>query len=113
MAKILKHQAEAVSIETTLAAIIPYLPLRYDKHEARFAHDFLADLCTLRPDLIAPHGERVIKIFAELLETKFMTEETTTKVKAFFAGLQANGQLTGEGLTEMMKGKIQACLNSN
>lgn len=41
MANILKHQAEAVTIETTLAAIIPYLPLSYGKHEARFAHDFL------------------------------------------------------------------------
>lgn len=84
MAKILKYQGSAVAIEATLAEILIYLPLRYDQTEARFTHDLVADLCTLRPDLVVQYVPQVVKIFSGLLETKFLAEETTDKVRAWF-----------------------------
>lgn len=51
-----------------------YLPLRYDKPEARINHELLVDLVLEYPDLIIKgDGERIIrliKIYGNILDTK-------------------------------------------
>jgi hypothetical protein len=53
LAKIAKAHPDAIDLATTLTVVFNHVPLRHDKEEAKFVHDFIMDLCIYREDLMA------------------------------------------------------------
>ncbi|CAG9316983.1 unnamed protein product [Blepharisma stoltei] len=95
LGKIIKYQSGSINSATIVPAWVNLLPLRRDKEEAKLMHDLLADITISNMALtIGENNERlehVVKIFAEILETKLINTETVPKVKQIIQMIQAAG----------------------
>ncbi|MEE4248046.1 MAG: hypothetical protein V2I33_21855 [Kangiellaceae bacterium] len=91
------------------------LPLRYDKEEAHLCHEFLADLFLECPDIMGPHRRRCVAVFANILETKYINEETPDKVYDLMSAWSEDGTITPEligSLDETSQAKLNALMDS-
>lgn len=84
---VIKHQENAVDINSLLPVWITLLPLKHSKEDAQAMHDFLADV--LLANYVSLFETRVhlvpkiLHIFGQVLETKFLAEQSVPKISKF------------------------------
>jgi hypothetical protein len=93
LARIIRCQAVNIPIETIVPVWVQLLPLSHDTTEAKYCHDLLADLVISNSVLALGSNyerlEKVIHIFAEVLETKCLKKKLTRpKVRQIFEQLK-------------------------
>ena len=116
--KIIKHQSANIDLNLVVPAFVSVLPIKHDKVEARLTHDLLADLCLSHSTLaFGANYERlgsIVKLFAEILETKLCDAGTVPKIKQIIQILQSSNIsiLPGivDSLTDLQKSKINKAL---
>ncbi|CAG9313658.1 unnamed protein product [Blepharisma stoltei] len=114
LGKIIKHQSGSINSAAIVPVWINLLPLRRDKEEAKIMHDLLADVTIGNMSLaIGENHERlehVVKIFAEILETKLVANETVPKIKQIIQMMQSAGIPTlpqiWASLTDIQRSKL-------
>lgn len=114
LGKIIQFQQGSINPQLIVPVWTNLLPLRHDKEEAKLMHDLLADITISNTQLaIGENHERlehVVRIFAEILETKLIKPETVPKIKQIVQMLQVAGipslpQIWGS-LTEIQRTKL-------
>jgi hypothetical protein len=118
LGRVIKYQFASIDAATIVPAWIDLLPLKYDKAEAKMMHDLLADLVLSNSAIVfGPDNSKLAKIlhiFSEILETKFISEETVPKVKSIFQNVQAANypglQNIWSGLPDISRAKVSNLL---
>ena len=118
LGRIIKFQYPNINPPTVVPAWVNLLPLRFDKVEARTMHDILLDLALSNLQLvIGDNQERLghlMKMFAEILETKMLDSGSVPKVKSLFETVQAAGypglQEIWATFTDIQKEKVSKVL---
>jgi len=85
LCKMIKYQFSNIDLPAVMTQFVAELPLKFDKEEAKECHDYFADLFLQRPDLMLQFTGKAIKVFGNILETKYISPETTAKAKALLA----------------------------
>ena len=121
LGKIIKCQYANINLKETVQTWISLLPLKHDKLEAKKMHELLVDI-VLESDadlVFGENGERmekVIKIFAEVVDTQFVGEtfkEKMTKVVQLLANNENSRQLLLDAVNKLdtvLKEKLQRVL---
>jgi len=78
----IKYQFSNINLTEVMVQFVSELPLKYDKEEAKEVHDYFADLFLQSPDVMLAFPAKAIKVFGNILETKYISPETVPKVKA-------------------------------
>eukprot|EP00736_Rhodelphis_marinus_P007337 Rmarinus@m.1215 len=106
LGKICEFQADVVEAGSLWPTWLAYLPCKGDIIEARIVH---AQLVTMvernNTALLGPNNEnlpKIIAVFAEILETDLVDDETTTRIKNLFGQMQAIGKDVLQALVQQV-----------
>lgn len=72
----------AMPLDQVLPVIISVLPLKYDYLENRPCYSAIFTIFRIRPELLAPHMDRLLAAFAHVLLDPSHEDETTDETKA-------------------------------
>ena len=95
LGKIIKSQSESINLQETIQIWLNQLPLKHDKLEARIQHELLIDII-LESNATLVFGEKgenlpkVVKIFAEVVDTRLASENFRDKVGKVVGNLIGN-----------------------
>ena len=121
LGRVLRYQSQNVDTARWLPFWIKLLPAKFDKPEARLMHEQLATFLTqnsplfLTPDSplssLLPH---IVKVFGEVLDTKFVNAHTVPLIKSFFQELRqsplGSSPTIWSSLTDLHKKRIAALI---
>lgn len=116
--RMIRYQHANLDLNTVVYAWVKLLPLRFDKPEAKEAHDMLADMCMSNPEIVygsdLSNLKHVVWLFADILEGKTVEEKTLPKIRTIIQGLQSQNvpQLTEiwAELTDVQRSKVSKLL---
>ncbi|CAG9327523.1 unnamed protein product [Blepharisma stoltei] len=93
MGRVIKFQHMNLDMAIVVPAFIELLPIKFDKMEAKYMNDVLADLVISSENIaLGENGERMLKvlhILSDALETKYIEAETTGKIKEILMRLNS------------------------
>jgi hypothetical protein len=97
LGRLIKFQEACLDTNSLVPAWINLLPLRYDRHEARTMHDFLAEILLANfQTLVAGRQDLLLKamqVFAAVLQTDLLADHTIEKVQQLLTRLNEHPQL--------------------
>lgn len=97
LGRLIKFQEACLDTSTLVPAWINLLPLRFDKHEARTMHDFLAEILLANfQTLVQGRQDLLLKsmqVFAAVLNTKLLADHSVEKVQQLLLRLNEYPQL--------------------
>lgn len=108
--KVIKFQSNYIDLQGIIEKWISLLPLKWDKGEANFAHELLADLLEWKYEFVVNGQEtfvKVLEIVAYVAQTKLVNEKTTEKFKGFLGKYYRETQEVWGRLTEVQQEKIR------
>ena len=109
--KVVKYQAECIDLATVIEKWVKLLPLKWDKGEAVFAHELLADLLEWKCEVVINNSEenfvKVLQIIADVLHTKLVNEKSVEKFKGFLGKYAGEIQAVWGRLTQAQQEKIK------
>ena len=110
LGRVIHYQGNCIDYAHWVSYWVRKLPLKYDKTEARVAHDMLADITTQQ---VPNKGEllpQIVRVFGDVLETKLLAAHTVPKVKVFFQQLRQAPPAVWSNLTDQHKRRIAALI---
>lgn len=117
ISKILKFQHSCIDIQAVIDKWIYLLPLKWDKSEALFTHELLADLLENNPQaLINADKNRllhVLKVIAQLWQTKFVNDKCLEGFRKFMVKNSQDIETICAELEEKTVERLKAVLSNN
>eukprot|EP01015_Nassula_variabilis_P025412 TRINITY_DN4966_c0_g1_i2.p1 TRINITY_DN4966_c0_g1~~TRINITY_DN4966_c0_g1_i2.p1 ORF type:complete len:232 (-),score=41.64 TRINITY_DN4966_c0_g1_i2:138-833(-) len=121
--KIIATHHEKIDAVSAVELWLSNLPLKHDKEEAIKQHGLLKDILLAQSDLVmGPQGKnlpQILKIFGEVVNTKYCDQDTKQGVQQFIQGLVQHEPLKValqnilNVLTEKQRNALQALYSSN
>lgn len=121
LGKIIKNHNDKINLNEVIQVWLNNLPLKFDKPEAKIQHELLTDILLSNGQLVLGNNgsniPKIVKIFAEVLDTKVCTPEIKNKIILCLNNFKTNEVLMahwGEvtvGFDENMRKKIEDCMN--
>jgi hypothetical protein len=111
--KVIKFQSHCVDFKGLIEKWIFWLPLKWDKVEAVFAHELLADVVLERVEVVVDDFQKflqVVKVVAEVLDTKLVNEKSNECFKRFLEKFQQDLPRVKDLIGEDLLGKIKAVI---
>jgi hypothetical protein len=120
LGKIIKSHHDKINLTEVIQIWLNSLPLKFDKPEAKVQHELLTDILLNNGQLVmGANGSnlpKIVKILAEVIDTKFCTPEIKNKIILVLNNFKANtviiehwNEVTA-GLDEKLKKKIEDCM---
>lgn len=97
LGKIIRYQGTNVDLQSLLGNWLSLLPLKSDLDESKIQNEILASLLLENPTLVFGEQfqrfELVILVLAEILQKKYVEDETGLKLARFLQGVASDSQL--------------------
>ena len=117
LGKIIKNHHDKINLTEVIQVWLNSLPLKFDKPEAKVQHELLTDILLSNGQLVLGNNgsniPKIIKIFADVLDTKVCTPEIKNKIILCLNNFKSNTVLMSHwnevvvGLDEKQKKKIE------
>ena len=120
LGKIIKNHHDKINLTEVIQVWLNNLPLKFDKPEAKIQHEFLADILIGNGQLVLGNNgsniPRIVKIMADVLDTKVCTPEIKKKFVIVLNNFKTTPLIMDHwnevtaGLDEKLKKKIEDCM---
>ena len=114
--KLIFYQSEHINIQEIIKIWVFNLPIKYEKFECYFQHELLASISLNKTMLIIPVIGQVIRIFADILDTRLINEKIKGIIgeclKKWFIN-EKNQEVVEifKNLTPFQQDKIKYCIS--
>ena len=120
LGKIIKNHHDKINLTEVIQVWLNNLPLKFDKPEGKIQHEFLADILIGNGQLVLGNNgsniPKIVKIMADVLDTKVCTPEITKKFITVLNNFKTTPLIMDHwnevtaGLDEKLKKKIEDCM---
>ena len=97
LGKVIRYQTANVDAQAIIPGWLTLLPIKHDVEEAKIQNEILAEMLTEHPQVIIGEQyqrfEQVVVILGEILDKKYITEQTGVKLATFIKNAAADPNL--------------------